>query len=34
VLYAWLAPYAKSADAVKHQLEQELPGAPRQSPSA
>ncbi len=34
VLYAWLAPYAKSADAVKHQLEQELPGGPRQSPTA
>jgi multidrug efflux pump len=34
VLYAWLAPYAKSADAVKHQLEQELPGAPRQSPAS
>jgi len=34
VLYAWLAPYAKSADAVKHQLEQELPGAPRQTPTA
>lgn len=34
VLYAWLAPYAKSADAVKHQLEQELPVAPRQSPAS